>query len=109
MKPTVAARRYTLEEIDRMRSALYSADADNRYWPYHYEPGIMYLGQNWKLEAEQQRLRVEEELRTCMMGGVGLEEVEAKREKAKTAKEERVAQFEKEAAERLLAKEYGPR
>jgi len=44
-----------------------------------------------------------------MIGGVGLEELEAKREKAKAGKEARIAEFEKQEADRRLEKEYGPR
>jgi hypothetical protein len=104
----VAVRRYTLEEIDNMRAALYAIASANGYQLQYYNDSGFDSFLAFASYAPD-RSRIEEELRTCMIGGVGLDELEIKREEAKAAKEARIAEFAQQETERRLRREYGPR
>jgi len=91
----VAERRYSVEEIDMMRSAVWRVHyARNLYFNF----GSRYGGYPSKSGAEIEAAAVrmcEEELRTYMLNGTEPEEVEALALKEEEAAQERVRKFDK--------------
>lgn len=73
---STAARRYTVAEIDRMRVLLWSIRSA------HMVPGRTYLSSNSHRDDANE---VERELRTLMIGGVGVDELETKLSAIKAA------------------------
>jgi len=102
-------RKYSVSEIDRMRVALANIENSNSYWPSPYDgdsgalcwfPGIDYAAQS---------ARIEDQLRTYLIGGVSPEELGEKAEKAEAACKSRIEECERQRVELRLLKEYGPR
>ena len=105
----VAARRYTLAEIDNMREAIRKTNEANSYHPTLYQSGYWSSAGDYQAQIQAASKRVEEHLRTCMFGGVGLDELTEKQKSAEDAMQERVKAYEASMVERLLRAEYGPR
>ena len=103
-------RRYSVHEIDEMRRHLYSIEYANQRWPV-CEPGTVYWGSipDYKAEEDARSRRVEDQLRTYMMGGIDPEDLSDKAEKAMADSNAFHEKLRRDAEERLLKKEYGPR
>lgn len=111
MKPTEAQRRYSLDEIDRMRAAIIATEYSNSYHPHLYQYGVVigHSSESWERQQSEQARRVEDRLRTCMVGGVGPDELEQKRDLANAACEQRIAEWKQNEVDHALRREYGPR
>lgn len=84
-EPKTAARRYTLDEIDRMRKAI---GVNHPYYDSGRPPtgdrshGLRFDDTAQRESHDRYRAEaIESELRTCMIAGVGPEEIEARAEK----------------------------
>ena len=106
-------RRYSLSEIDKMRQNLFSIQYSSR--PIFIYDATLHSGYGLSYshsgldDFKDMETRVENQLRTYMIGGLDPNEIQKKRDDLDADYKRRYEEEKAKIVERLLCREYGPR